>query len=120
MYVDVRDIAQAHVLALQKEQAGGNRFIIAAGPFKWQDFGELFKRYGVYRSCLRVCAHAVSAAHQISDKILAGNLSYDPAKAQHALCYENKKGIDVLGMSYRGVEELTEGSLDDFKARGWL
>ena len=83
MYVDVRDIAQAHVLALQKEQAGGNRFIIAAGPFKWQDFGELFKRYGVYRNCLRVCA--VSAAHQISDKILARNLSYDSAKAQHAL-----------------------------------
>lgn len=40
MYVDVRDIAHAHVLALQKPEAGGNRFIIAAGPFKWQDFGK--------------------------------------------------------------------------------
>lgn len=40
LWVDVRDIARAHVLALLKPEAGGNRFIITAGPYKWQDFGE--------------------------------------------------------------------------------
>ena len=40
MYVDVRDIAQAHTLALLKPEAGDNRFIISAGPYKWQDFGK--------------------------------------------------------------------------------
>jgi nucleoside-diphosphate-sugar epimerase len=30
-WVDVRDIANAHVHALEKEEAGGNRFIITAG-----------------------------------------------------------------------------------------
>ena len=41
LWVDVRDIAQAHTLALQKEEASGNRFIISAGAAKWQDFGAL-------------------------------------------------------------------------------
>lgn len=40
MYVDVRDIAQAHTLALLKPEAGDSRFIISAGPYKWQDFGQ--------------------------------------------------------------------------------
>jgi len=36
-WVDVRDIALAHVLALQKEAAGGERIIVTAGHFAWQD-----------------------------------------------------------------------------------
>jgi len=37
-FVDVRDVAAAHVRALEVEKAGGERFITAAGPFTWQDF----------------------------------------------------------------------------------
>ncbi|KAH9918248.1 NAD(P)-binding protein [Epithele typhae] len=99
-FVDVRDVAQAHVLALQKPEAGGNRFIIANGPFKWQDF--------------------VSAAHRLSEKIPPGNISYDPAKAEHHVRYENAKSVSVLGMKYRSVDELTSAALDDFKGRGWM
>ena len=40
LWVDVRDIAEAHVRALQRPKAGGSRYIIAAGASKWQDFGE--------------------------------------------------------------------------------
>ena len=40
-WVDVRDIALAHVLAIEKEAAGGKRVIISAGPFKFQDCGQL-------------------------------------------------------------------------------
>ncbi|KZO94395.1 NAD(P)-binding protein [Calocera viscosa TUFC12733] len=36
-WIDVRDTAKAHVLSLQKEKAGGERFLIAGGAFKWQD-----------------------------------------------------------------------------------
>lgn len=41
MYVDVRDIAFAHILALQKPAASANRFIIAGDLFAWQDFGKV-------------------------------------------------------------------------------
>lgn len=40
MALQVRDVAQAHVLALTKEEAGGNRFIVSAGPLNGQDIGE--------------------------------------------------------------------------------
>ena len=39
-WIDVRDIALAHVLAAQKPEAGGERIIISAGDFVWQDFRE--------------------------------------------------------------------------------
>ena len=37
----MRDLAEAHVLAIQKPEAGGERIIVSQGPFKWQDFGKL-------------------------------------------------------------------------------
>jgi nucleoside-diphosphate-sugar epimerase len=36
-FIDVRTVAEAHVKAVQVPEAGGNRFIISAGPFSWQD-----------------------------------------------------------------------------------
>ena len=39
VYVDARDLAEAHVLSLTKPEASGERIIISVGPYKWQDFG---------------------------------------------------------------------------------
>jgi len=39
-WVDVRDVARAHVLALEKDEAGGQRIIIASGPWRWQEWSE--------------------------------------------------------------------------------
>ena len=38
-WVDVRDLARAHVLAALKAEAGNDRFIVSAGPYFLQDFG---------------------------------------------------------------------------------
>lgn len=43
-WADVRDITLAHVLALQKEEAAGERIIVAAGPCVWQEWGESSER----------------------------------------------------------------------------
>ncbi|KAI0325808.1 NAD-P-binding protein [Cubamyces sp. BRFM 1775] len=99
-YVDVRDIAQAHVLALLKPEAAGNRFICSARSFKWQDF--------------------VSAAHRAIDSIPAGNTSYDPSQAKQVLAYDNRKAIAILGIKFRSLEETTKDTVEDFKVRGWL
>ena len=39
-WIDVRDLAEAHKLALETVEAGGERLIISAGPYKWQDWSE--------------------------------------------------------------------------------
>ena len=36
-WIDVRDVAIAHVRALEIEEAGGKRFPFTAGTFLWQD-----------------------------------------------------------------------------------
>ena len=40
-WVDVRDVAEGHVRALETEAAGGKRFIISAGSLCVQEFSEL-------------------------------------------------------------------------------
>lgn len=52
-WIDVRDLANALVLSTQKEAAGGQRIIVSAGAFKWQDWGTSSRRcnsIGVLRS----------------------------------------------------------------------
>ena len=39
-WIDVRDLGEAHVRALEKEAAGGERIIVSAGHFNWQDWSE--------------------------------------------------------------------------------
>ena len=39
-WVDVRDIALAHALAIQKEAAGGERIIVSGGPYKFPEWSE--------------------------------------------------------------------------------
>ena len=38
--MDVRDIALAHVLAIQKEAAGGERIIVSGGLYKFPEWSE--------------------------------------------------------------------------------
>lgn len=40
--VDVRDVAMAHVLALEIEEAGGERFVVSNGPFTYAELREFF------------------------------------------------------------------------------
>ncbi|KAH9918737.1 NAD(P)-binding protein [Epithele typhae] len=99
-WVDVRDIATAHALALKTEAAAG-RFIVAAGAFKWQDFA--------------------TPAHAIDAKVPEGNPSaYDPSTVQHGVVYNSTKSKSVLGLKYHTVEETTKDTLQDFEIRGWL
>jgi nucleoside-diphosphate-sugar epimerase len=39
-WIDVRDVALSVVLALETPAAGGERIIVCAGEYVWQDFCE--------------------------------------------------------------------------------
>ena len=116
----------AHVLSITKEEASGNRIIINAGAFKWQDFGES----SIFSSCRgrsEKDTHAhdercftVNAAHKYYPSLPAGNTEYDPAKATHLVMYAQEKQERLLGIKFKTLEETAKDSLDDFKARGWL
>jgi nucleoside-diphosphate-sugar epimerase len=44
-FCDVRDLAEAHVLALEKQNAGGERILVTAGEWIWQDIRQLSSAY---------------------------------------------------------------------------
>ena len=56
-WVDVRDLADAHRLALEKSEAGGERIIISKGRFVWQDWSMFLSALHIYP--IVFCAHWV-------------------------------------------------------------
>jgi len=99
-WIDVRDLAEAHVLSLKKQEAGGERVIISEGPWKWQDW--------------------VNAAREAGFQTPVSDDSYDPSKAVHHIMYDTSKAARLLGLKYRSIKESTKDMIDDFKARGWI
>ena len=119
-WVDVRDLADAHALALEKEEAGGNRIIVASGPYKWQDWSACYLICCCAGILKRRCLSPVNAARAVGAPAPLGDQSYDPAKAVHMLNFDNSKSIKLLGLKYRGIQETTSDIVVDLKARGWL
>jgi len=99
-WVDVRDLANAHVLAITTPEAAQNRVIIAAGAFKWQDW--------------------IAVVQEIHPAISAGNESYDPSTAVHFVDYDNAKSIKLFNLTYTSKEDSARGMIEDFEAKGWI
>ncbi|KAJ3573252.1 hypothetical protein NP233_g2547 [Leucocoprinus birnbaumii] len=98
-WADVRDIALAHVLALQKQEAAGERVIVCSGSFTWQEWLDE------------------------ANKIHPYPLPNPPAKGIpelekiYMVQYDLSKEKRVLGMTLKTKAETTHDSLMDFAAR---
>ena len=116
-WVDVRDVAEAHALAFIEPAVGGERIIVSAHAFKWQDLGKYLEALWIET---RTDSEVVLVARKIEgDKIPAGNTSYDPSKAKHIHVVADK-GRQMLGLKYHSLEEATRHMLHEFKCRGWI
>ncbi|GLB36862.1 putative D-lactaldehyde dehydrogenase [Lyophyllum shimeji] len=103
-WIDVRDVAEAHVLALEKEAAGGERIIISAGSYVWQDW--------------------VDAANSLSPSPIPSHprlpVGYPGARPDKPVAsYDTSKEKRILGLKYHTKEETTRDTLADFEKRGW-
>jgi nucleoside-diphosphate-sugar epimerase len=124
----VRDLGLAHQLALEKPAAGGERFIISQGTFKYQDFGaSTFSRYHSVHSIAHL--NAVDAANDVTspwpDYTLPKGVygAGQRPDVVHMVAYDASKAASVLGLGgaqpYKTVKECTKACLDEFKKRGW-
>jgi len=95
--VDVRDAANAHTVALVKEEAGGERIIVSASTFQWED-------WAVAARSLRSGEPPVETKSEEVDMI-----NYDTSKAAR-----------ILGLTYRGKIDSIKDMISDFKAKGWI
>ncbi|KZO99091.1 NAD(P)-binding protein [Calocera viscosa TUFC12733] len=93
-WADARDIALAHVRAMEKEEAAGERFLISSGAFSLQDIYD--------------------ALHSVKDSPLKDVPHGDPKGERGPLCiHDAGKAKRILGISFRPLApSLTEALVD--------
>lgn len=95
MYVDVRDLAEAHVLSLENAGPANERFFLAAGIGTEMEMGDVMKK------------HFAEAREMIRS---------DLSSATPAYGIDNSKSKTVLGLSYRSLEDTIVDTVKSLKA----
>jgi nucleoside-diphosphate-sugar epimerase len=100
IWIDVRDLAEAHVQAIEVQEAGGQRFLTTAGYF----------------SNKRI-ADAIRETHpELENKLPPKDLKDDlPADIYRA---DNSKSVKVLGLKYRPLNESIKDTVTSIKEVG--
>ncbi|KAI0759547.1 NAD-P-binding protein [Trametes elegans] len=100
-YVDVHDVVELHVRALEVEAAGGERIIASSHVCSWQDWLN--------------AANDLAVLPGLDKGNLAAAKSYPP----HPEC-SNEKAKRIFGYTFKTVPETLREVYADFSARGWL
>ncbi|KAI0320495.1 hypothetical protein OF83DRAFT_1169281, partial [Amylostereum chailletii] len=101
--VDVRDVADAHVLAAQIPEAGNERVIVSEGDYFTQEILDI----------------ANTIQPPVYDKIPKGVPGSVKGK-EVLITYDTTKFQKLYGYKYTPLKDTIRDSLEDFKARGWL
>ncbi|KAI0056653.1 D-lactaldehyde dehydrogenase [Artomyces pyxidatus] len=98
-WIDVRDLAQAHLLAGETAGASGERIIVSAGPFHWQEI--------------------VDAANAITPAPLPNIIKGTPGATKdkpYLYMYDTSKMHRIFGLKLRGMDDLVRDTLVSFAA----
>jgi len=102
IWVDVRDLAEAHVAGIEKEEAANKRFFITAGYFSNKEIAQIVeKNFPQYKEGLP------TASTPGGDYPEEGVYKYN-----------NKRGIEVLGLKYKSLEESIKDTVKSLQAIG--
>jgi len=98
-WVDVRDLADAHVLALEKAEVAGERTIVASGLFYWQEWLDV--------------ANKVDSGRDLPKGVPGDDYV-------HHFLFDLSKGRRIFSeIKHRTMEETAKDMLDDFAKRGY-
>lgn len=84
-WVDVRDLALAHVRAVEREEAQGKRFFVIAGMMRNSDLVDIVKKN----------------FPELQDKLPT---KYEKVPKEFPFKYDNSRSKEVLGIEYNGLE----------------
>ena len=102
LWVDVRDLALAHVLAMEKPEAAGERFFIVAGHHSSKQIAELLlENFPEYRDKLPT-----------GEGLEAGALPPDGYRFE----FDNTRSKEILGLQYRPFKETLVDAVTSMKA----
>jgi len=98
-WVDVRDVAQAHLRGIQVEEAAGSRYIISAGPFTMQDLLD-----------------------PLDPSEFPGVRKGNPGAgktATHNVLYDSSLARRVLGLEFTSLADCAKDMISSLRERGW-
>ena len=99
LFVDVRDIALAHVRAIEREEAAGKRFFVVSGFFRNAEVADAIKKnFPEYK-----------------DK-LPDSYESDPKEFSYQI--DNSRSKKVLGLEYRNLETSVVDLVKSLKTAG--
>jgi len=102
IWVDVRDLALCHVLAMEKDAAANKRFFVTAGYFSNKEIVEAIrKHYAEYSDFLP------------SEKAAGGDYPKDGIYK-----YDNRRVQEILGIKFRSLEESIVDTVKSLQAVG--
>ncbi|KAK6220216.1 nad dependent epimerase dehydratase [Colletotrichum tabaci] len=102
LYVDVRDMARAHVLALLKPEAGGKRFVIGGGGVSNQKIANIF------RSTLPKLADRIPRGEPDKAELPKGVFTLDASPAREVLGLEFISPEDTFKQIAIQLAQVTE------------
>ena len=103
-FVDVRDVARAHVLALENPNATGKRFILAAKTIWMLEAAQILAKefepqgFKIPTKTLGKCPIYIASLWDPQARLLLNYIGYH-------IRVNNQRSIDVLGLKYTDVEE---------------
>ncbi|KAL4880827.1 hypothetical protein BJY04DRAFT_190893 [Aspergillus karnatakaensis] len=87
LWVDVRDVALAHVRAIEVPEAGAQRFFVTAGTYANKDIVDIIR----------------DAYPELEDRLPPKDAPSDLPKEIYG--YDNSKSLQVLGLKYHSLKE---------------
>ncbi|GAB7334843.1 hypothetical protein MBLNU13_g06751t1 [Cladosporium sp. NU13] len=102
IWVDVRDLADAHVAAIEKDEAANKRFFITAGYFSNKEIAQIIeKNYPQYK-----------------DGLPTASTPGGDYPSEGIYKYNNKRAIEVLGIKFKSLEESVKDTVKSLQAVG--
>ncbi|KAK0634257.1 hypothetical protein B0T17DRAFT_512840 [Bombardia bombarda] len=91
LFVDVRDLALGHALAVEKPEAGGKRFFMVGGKFSNKEIAEI----------------VADSFPELKDKVPTSEDALKPGDypAGGSYGFDNSRSKEVLGVQYRSLKE---------------
>lgn len=105
LWVDVRDVAAAHVAAMEKPDAANKRFFTLAGYFSNREIINIIRK------------HFPHFEKNLPSGSTPGG-DYPEGGTKALWGFDNKRSIDVLGMKYRSLEECIVDAVKSFQEVG--
>lgn len=105
LWVDVREVAEAHVAAFEKPDAANKRFFTTAGYFSNKEICQIVKK------------NFPEFKDLPSDSTPGGDYP-EGTSAKGIYKYNNKQSLEVLGLKYRTLEESIVDSVKSFQKKG--